>query len=95
MMKQIKRNLISSKNFIIKKVTKMPNLILDEVPIILPTNWHNFINEDKKQIDLDYIRNSIESQVTLGDENWQYMICKKYGLESTLRPKGRPRRDSL
>ena len=77
------------------RVKNEGNPLLDDVPIILPTNWHSYINESEKQIDLDHIRNSIERQVPLGDENWQYMICKRYGLESTLRPRGRPKKDTL
>ncbi len=78
-----------------KRVKNIDNQILDDIPIILPNNWHNFINDNEKKVDLDYIRNSIERQSPLGDENWQYMICKRYGLESTLRPKGRPKKDSI
>ena len=77
------------------RVKNEGNPLLNDVPIILPTNWHSYINESEKQIDLDHIRNSIERQVPLGDENWQYMICKRYGLESTLRPRGRPKKDTL
>jgi len=78
-----------------KRVHNIDNPIIDQVPIVLPTNWHQVINEYEKKIDLDFIRNSIERQSPLGDDNWQYMISKKYGLESTLRPRGRPRKDSI
>jgi hypothetical protein len=39
------------------------------------------------------IRNSINRQSPLGDENWVYMVSKKYNLESTINPIGRPKRE--
>ena len=37
------------------------------------------------------IRNSIERQAPLGDEVWQSHIAQSHGLESTLKPRGRPK----
>ena len=78
-----------------KRVNSIDDFIVDEAPIELPKQWHKFINEDEKRVDLDYIRNSIDRQTPLGDENWQNMISKKYGLESTLRPRGRPKKSDI
>ncbi len=64
--------------------------LLDILPIELPDDWYNFINEKDKKIDLDNIRNSIERQAPLGKKEWQNKMAGRYGLESTLNPRGRP-----
>lgn len=75
------------------RVLKISDEIISSPPISLPDNWHNFINEIENKINIDTINNSIERQTPLGDENWQYMMCKRYNLESTLNPVGRPKRN--
>jgi putative transposase len=67
--------------------------IIDDVPIIFPLNWLEFINSDENKVDLDSIRNSIDRQSPLGDESWKYEVSKEYGLESTLNSKGRPKKN--
>lgn len=74
------------------RINKIDDNILDIVPIELPNNWSNYINDKENKTDIDYIRNSIERQSPLGDELWQVNLAKKYGLESTLNPRGRPRK---
>ncbi len=79
-----------------KRVNNIQDQLLGELPIDIPTDWSRYINDKEDKTDLDFIRNSIERQSPLGDELWQYNIVKKYGLESTLNPIGRPRRkDSI
>jgi putative transposase len=65
--------------------------IIDTPPIILPDNWQEFINEKENKVDIDTIRNCINRQAPLGDQNWQEKVVKEYGLESTINPRGRPR----
>lgn len=50
--------------------------IIDDVPIILPSNWLEFINSDENKVNLDSIRNSIDRQSPLGDESWKYEVSK-------------------
>lgn len=67
--------------------------LIDEVPIILPSNWLEFINSDESKVDVDSIRNCIDRQSPFGDEFWKYDVSKKYGLESTLNSRGRPKKN--
>ena len=74
------------------RVYSVNDCILDEPSILLPNNWYEYINSDEKKVDIESIRNSIGRQSPLGDENWRYEMSKKYGLESTLKARGRPKK---
>ncbi len=43
------------------------------------------------QKEIDKIRNSINRQAPLGNENWVIKMAKKHGLLSTLKARGRPK----
>ncbi len=45
----------------------------------------------KLKKEIDKIRNSINRQAPLGNENWVIKMAKKHGLLSTLKAKGRPK----
>ena len=75
------------------RVKNEKDLLIDETPICLPDDWYSYINSDEKNIDIESIRNSINRQSPLGDENWRYMVSKKYNLESTINSIGRPKRE--
>ena len=44
----------------------------------------------KEQKELENIRNSVNRQAPLGQEQWQVEVATKYGMLSTLRRRGRP-----
>lgn len=73
------------------RVNELSSLIINDLPIVLPKNWHSYINEKSSKTNLDSIRNSISRQSPLGDPTWQSFTSNKYGLESTLNPIGRPK----
>ena len=64
--------------------------IIDTLPIDLPNDWYIYINEKENKVDIDSIRNCINRQAPLGDLPWQEKVAKAHGLESTLKPRGRP-----
>lgn len=74
------------------RINNIEDELINIPPIDLPVNWDKYINDEESKIDIDYIRNSIERQSPLGEELWQVNIAKKYGLESTLNSRGRPRK---
>jgi putative transposase len=75
------------------RIKNNENLITDEVPILLPDDWYAYINSDEKITDIESIRNCINRQAPLGDKNWKYMVSKQYNLESTMNPRGRPKKE--
>ena len=66
--------------------------LIDSPPIELPTNWKEYVNAPIAEKTLQEIHKSIERRSPYGTLEWQSRICKQLGLESTLRPRGRPRK---
>ena len=71
------------------RINNIEDGVINIPPIELPNNWNKYINEEESKIDVDYIRNSIKRQSTLGDELWQINIAKECEIESTLNLRGR------
>ena len=64
--------------------------VIDEVPIELPRDWGKYVNEHITEKELDKLRQSVHRQSPYGSPSWQMQVSKELGLESTLRPRGRP-----
>ena len=47
-------------------------------------------NRPQTDAELNAVRKAIRRGSPLGGEQWQHRIAKRLGLESTLRPRGRP-----
>ncbi|NWG04156.1 MAG: transposase [Syntrophaceae bacterium] len=69
---------------------KRQRLWIDEIPIELPRNWGEYVNEPMKKNELDKLRQSVNRQSPYGSPSWQIQMTKELGLESTMRPRGRP-----
>lgn len=64
---------------------------IDKMPINLPSEWTSFVDQPLTGGELDRISTSMQRQTPFGSPPWQMRICRELGLESTLKPKGRPR----
>ncbi len=64
--------------------------LIDQIPIELPKDWDNFIAEPIEDKDYLDIKRSIVRGSPFGPQEWRAQICKKLGLEHTLRARGRP-----
>jgi|UniRef100_A0A7C6AGX3 putative transposase len=73
-----------------ERINLIPNKILSNPLIDIPSHWTKFVDEPLSFNDLEKLRNSINRQAPYGEEEWQIQICKNLGLESTIRPRGRP-----
>jgi putative transposase len=69
---------------------KKLRLLIDEVPIELPKDWGEYVDEPMARKELDKLRQSLNRQSPYGSLSWQVQMGKELGLESTLRPRGRP-----
>ncbi len=67
-----------------------PKFLVDEIPIEIPVNWTKFVDESLYDEELNKLRKSVKRQSPYGSSAWQIKIAKELGLESTLRPQGRP-----
>jgi putative transposase len=70
---------------------KRQKILTEAVPIELPGEWDRYVDEPFAEKELDRLRTSVNRQTPFGDETWQMKICKEFGLESTMKRKGRPK----
>lgn len=73
-------------------VDRSSSLLLDELPIELPPQWEKYVDEPLTDYEINMIRQSVNRGCPYGEKSWQQEICKQLRLESTLRPRGRPRK---
>lgn len=64
--------------------------LLSEGPLSLPSDWIQRVNEPETPGELEAIRNCVSRGAPYGSASWIEKTAKRFGLESTLRPRGRP-----
>lgn len=64
---------------------------LSEWPVERPRHWIKWVNETEKAAELEVLRCSAQRGQPFGGDEWMVRIAKRLGLESTLRPRGRPK----
>ncbi len=68
--------------------------LLHEPYMDLQSDWPHYVNTQIVLHELDTIRNSVNRQSPLGDQEWQIEKASKLGLMATLNPRGRPTKRS-
>jgi putative transposase len=63
---------------------------LNPGPVPRPANWVELVNEPATEEELKRLRQSVERGCPYGQEQWVKQTAASLGLESTLRPRGRP-----
>ena len=66
--------------------------LLSSWPLPRLANWIEHVNKPLTTGELDAIRRSIRRGRPLGDSQWTENIARRLGLETTLRPRGRPKK---
>ncbi|MBI4655474.1 MAG: transposase [Elusimicrobia bacterium] len=75
-----------------EKTGKKPALLVAELPIELPKNWTEYVDTPLTEKELERVHQSVNRQSPYGALQWVVKICKELGLESTIKPRGRPRK---
>ncbi|QDT40171.1 hypothetical protein Pan241w_02270 [Gimesia alba] len=57
----------------------------------LPRNWRALVNKPQTDAELAALRKCIVRGTPFGNEKWTSNTAKRLSLESTTRPRGRPR----
>ena len=65
--------------------------LLSSWPLARLPNWAQRVNTPLSQRELDAVRHCIRRSRPLGETKWVASTARRLGLESTLRPRGRPR----
>lgn len=58
-----------------------------------PTNWLKRVNTPLTAAELDAVRRAVVRGQPFGDPAWSDKVSRQFGLESTFRPRGRPKKD--
>lgn len=64
---------------------------LSDWPVDRPRDWVARVNRAHGAAELEALRTSVQRGRPFGDEGWVRRLCRRCGLESTLRTPGRPK----
>lgn len=67
---------------------------LTEGPLPWPAQWLKSVNAAGTEAELAALRRSVAKGAPFGDPLWQKRTATKLGLESALRPRGRPKKQN-
>jgi len=68
-------------------------VLVDEIPIELPRGWDRYVDAPITQKELEKLRQSVNRQSPYGKLEWQMRVSEELGLESTLSPRGRSKKE--
>ena len=63
-------------------------------PIAEPAGWTRLVNEPQTNAELEALRRCISRGTPYGSLPWQQRTARRLGLEATMRPRGRPRKQT-
>jgi putative transposase len=59
-------------------------------PVKRPEPWLRFVSREEEAEKLERLREAMARNAPFGDDDWREATAKKLGVQSTLRPRGRP-----
>ncbi len=68
--------------------------LIDKAPVEIPKEWTGYVDSSFAENELDRMRASVNRQTPLGDATWLMKVCREFGLESTIRRRGRPMKEA-
>lgn len=68
--------------------------VLTAWPVDKPRNWLTRVNQSEPPAELEALRTSLRRGRPLGTEAWTAATAQRLGLMSTLRSRGRPRKEN-
>jgi putative transposase len=66
---------------------------LHQWPVARPSNWLADVNQPVEKAEVDRLRRCARRGSPYGDEVWAADVAEQLGLQSTLRPRGRPAKE--
>jgi len=74
--------------------SSMPRWLAQPTDPALPRSWLAWVNEPQNDAELKALRDCIRRSCPFGEETWASGCAVRLKLESTRRPRGRPRKES-
>lgn len=71
-----------------------PNWLLDPVDPPLPRRWRHWVNKPLTAAEHQAVQECLRRGMPFGDERWRTQSARRLSLESTLRPRGRPKKET-
>ena len=72
--------------------TEKEKKLLSSWSVTEPKNYLTWLNESQTKEEEDTIEKSIQRDSPYGEINWVNGVVKRFGLESTINPRGRPKK---
>ena len=66
--------------------------LLTDWPVDRPRNWRQWVNKPQTEQELEALRQAIQRGRPYGSNTWQKRSAARLSLQSTLRPRGRPKK---
>jgi putative transposase len=66
---------------------------MESGPVPRPSDWLEYVNQPIEKVEIDALRNCARRGRPYGDEAWASSVAEELGLQSTLRPRGRPAKE--
>jgi len=60
----------------------------------LPKSWRTWVNSPETEAEILALRNCVRRGLPFGDERWVQSSAVRLGLETTIRPRGRPKKQA-
>ena len=68
--------------------------LLSRWPISRKRSWLEHVNEVLSESEFNALQRSLQRGCPYGDSNWSQRKIRQLGLETTIRPRGRPKKGS-
>ena len=68
-----------------------PPGLISEGPLPKSAGWTQYVNNIETEAELESLRKSVARGTPFGGLQWQEQTAIQLGLESSMRPKGRPK----
>ena len=103
-MRYVERNPVRAKTIPVRKAQRWPwssigekpkdveRPELDAGPVVRGRDWLRWVNEPQTEAELEALRKCVRRGRPFGSASWQRRTARRLGLESSLRPRGRPRK---
>jgi putative transposase len=73
--------------------TRKEKAILGDWPLPRPRLWRRLVNQRQTEAELNALRRCVHGGQSYGSDQWVKRMAAKLGLESTIRPRGRPKKE--
>jgi putative transposase len=73
-----------------ERLSGEPSELLHRGPLELPRNWRARVNQPQSEAEVAALQRSVNRGTPFGSDHWTKLAANRLGLESTLRPPGRP-----